>query len=496
MKTAELERRSEQDEMHWSLEQIARALGLEPPAGMPASERVAGVSIDSRTVRPGELYFAIRGPRHDGHDFVRAALVAGASAAVIERERLGRFAPDLQNRLLGVDDTLKALGGLAREMRRAWGATGNRRMAAVTGSSGKTTTKEILAALVEARMPVLRTEGNLNNLYGLPLTLCRLEETHGAAVVELGMSRRGELAELARIAEPEVGVVTNVAPAHLEFFASIEDIALAKRELIENLAGPEPLSVLNADDPRVARFAAVARGRVVTFGRGEGADFRASAIEDRGVEGTAFDFEWKGGRVRLSLPLVGTHNVLNALAALAAASAWGIGAEEARSVFPRLAPAGHRGRVLRFREGFTVLDDCYNSNPAALAAMIEWLAATGGCERRILVAGEMLELGPASASLHREAGRWASRRVDWILGVQGNAGEIVRGAIEAGHSADQARFFTDSAEAAEFLDGLVRSGDLVVLKGSRGVRMEQILDRLAESHQQAVAHAAGKRGRR
>jgi UDP-N-acetylmuramoyl-tripeptide--D-alanyl-D-alanine ligase len=442
------------------------------------------------------VYFAIRGQRHDGHDFVRAALAAGAAAAVIERDRVGRFAPDLQDRLLGVDDTLEALGRLSRQVRRAWGAAGNRRLAAVTGSSGKTTTKEILAALVEARMPVLRTEGNLNNLYGLPLTLCRLEESHGAAVVELGMSRRGELTELARIAEPEIGVVTNVAPAHLEFFASIEEIALAKRELIENLAGLEPLAVLNADDPRVARFAEVARGRVVTFGRGEGADFRASSIEDRGIEGSAFVFEWKGGRARLTLPLVGTHNVMNAVAALAAASAWGIGADEARIVFPRLAPAGHRGRVVRFRKGFTVLDDCYNSNPAALAAMIEWLAGVGGCERRILAAGEMLELGPASAALHREAGRWAARRVDWIVGVQGNAEEIVRGAIDAGHPAERAVFFGGAAEAAEFLDGLVRAGDMVVLKGSRGVRMEQILDRLAQHYEQAQAQAAGKRERR
>ncbi|MDE3135784.1 MAG: UDP-N-acetylmuramoyl-tripeptide--D-alanyl-D-alanine ligase [Acidobacteriota bacterium] len=482
--------------MRWSLERVAQALALEPPAEMPVRQIITGVSIDSRTIRPNELYFAIRGQRHDGHDFVRAALVAGAAAAVVDRARLANFAPDLQNRLLGVDDTVKALGGFSRDVRRAWGAADHRLLAAVTGSSGKTTTKEILAALIESRMPVLRSEGNLNNVYGLPLTLCRLEETHQAAVVELGMSRRGELTELARIAEPEIGVVTNVAPAHLEFFASVEEIALAKRELIENLAGSDPLAVLNADDPRVARFAGVARGRVVTFGRGEGADFRASSIEDRGVEGSVFNFEWKGGRARLALPLVGTHNVMNALAALAAGSAWGIGAEDARTVFPRLAATGHRGRVLRFREGFTVLDDCYNSNPAALAAMIEWLAGAGGFERRILAAGEMLELGPASASLHREAGRWAAGRVDWIVGVQGNAEEIVRGAIEAGHPGERTRFFADAAEAAVFINELLRPGDLVVLKGSRGVRMERILELLTARYQQAEADAAGKRERR
>jgi UDP-N-acetylmuramoyl-tripeptide--D-alanyl-D-alanine ligase len=482
--------------MNWTLEQIARALAADMPEGMAAGARVPGVSIDSRTIKPGELFFAIRGPLNDGHDFVRAAFEQGAAAALIERERVDRFGADLQSRLLGVGDTLEALGSLAHAVRRAWGAGGKRRMAAVTGSSGKTTTKEILAALLGARMPVLRSQGNLNNVYGLPLTLCRLDQRHGAAVVELGMSRRGELAELARIAEPEVGVVTNVAPAHLEFFSSVEEIALAKRELIENLAGEEQVAVLNADDPRVARFAEVCRGRVVSFGCGEDAEFCAESIEDRGLEGTAFDFVWRGGHARLVLPLVGAHNVMNALAALAAASVWGVGAAEARKVFPRLAPEGHRGRVLAFREGFTVLDDCYNSNPAALAAMIEWLAGTGGCERRILAAGEMLELGPSSASMHREAGRWAAGRVDWILGVQGDAEEIIRGAVEAGHPEDRARFFADTEAAAAFVKELVRPGDLVVLKGSRGVHMERILETFDEHFERGEAEPAGRRKRR
>lgn len=481
--------------MNWTLEQIAQALAVKMPEGMSAGARARGVSIDSRTVAQGDLFIAIRGPRHDGHEFVRAALAEGATAAVVEQERLRRYSADLRCRLLGVDDTLDALGRLAQAVRRAWGAEGTRRMAAVTGSSGKTTTKEILAALLGARMPVLRSKGNLNNAYGLPLTLCRLEERHGAAVVELGMSHRGELAELARIAEPEVGVVTNVAPAHLEFFASVDEIALAKRELVENLAGTEPVAVLNADDPRVSRFRQACRGRAVTFGMSEDADFRAEAIENRGLEGTAFEFVWNGGHARLALPLVGTHNVMNALAALAAASLWGVGAGEARRVFPQLAPEGHRGRVLAFREGFTLIDDCYNSNPAALAAMIDWLAGAGDCERRILAAGEMLELGPASASMHHEAGRWAAGRVDWILGVQGDAEEIVRGAIEAGHPAERARFFGDTGEATAFLESLVAPGDLVVLKGSRGVHMERILEALAAGHEPAEAEPAGRRKR-
>ena len=294
-----------------------------------------------------------------------------------------------------------ALQDLARAVRRAWG----RRIAAVTGSVGKTTTKEILAALLGAKFRVLKSEGNLNNEYGLPLALLRLEPEDEAAVVELGMSHRGELRRLAEIAEPEVGMVTRVAPVHLEFFASVDEIALAKRELIEGLAGPEPVAVLNADDPRVVRFRDVARGRVLTFGLGAEAQFRADEIEDRGAEGSTFDLESPVGSGRLALPLPGRHNVENALAALAAASVWGIGAAEAAEVFPRLAAGEMRGRLLRFAEGFAVINDSYNSNPVALRAMIELLARTPGYRRRILAAGEMLELGPESPRLHREAGR-------------------------------------------------------------------------------------------
>jgi UDP-N-acetylmuramoyl-tripeptide--D-alanyl-D-alanine ligase len=483
--------------MRWTLERVARALALTPPANPAAAVLVNGVSIDSRTIASGELFFAVRGARLDGHDFVQAALAAGATAAVVERSRFEQFPLTLRDRLLPVPDTLRALGLLGREVRRAWATegrtAGSRRLAAITGSTGKTTTKEILAALVGSRMPVLHSEGNLNNAFGLPLTLCRLEDHHRAAVVEVGMSRPGELADLAKIAEPDLGVVTNVAPVHLEFFSSVEEISLAKRELIHGLVGPEPIAVLNADDSRVSRFADGFRGRVLTFGRGAGAQFRAESIEDWGLEGTAFDFVARGVHVRLALPLLGVHNVMNALAALAAASVWDIGAEEEREVFRKLSPTGHRGRVLRFGEGFVVVDDSYNSNPAALASVIDWLAGFGSHRRRILAAGEMRELGSASASLHREAGRWAAGRIDWILGVQGDAEQLVRGAIEAGHPASQAKFFADCEEVARFLAEFVRPGDLVVLKGSRTVRMERIVAVLAARHGPAEPEPAGTR---
>ena len=480
--------------MRWTVEKVAGALGVAPPKGLDTLARVAGVSIDSRAVQPGELFFAIRGPRHDGHSFVADALAAGALAGVVARDRAAEYPKPVQARLFAVEDTLLALQQLARSVSRAWReARPGRRLAAVTGSAGKTTTKEILAALLAARFRVLKSEGNLNNDYGLPLTLMRLEE-EDAIVVELGMSRRGELARLATIAEPEIGIVTNVAPVHLEFFSSLDEIALAKRELIQGLAGPQPVAVLNADDPRVSRFAEGFRGRVLTYGTSPGAAFRAERIEDRGAEGSAFEFVAPAGRARLELPLVGRHNVHNALAALAAASEWGIGAEVARGAFAALKPASMRGEVLRFEDGFSVINDSYNSNPVALASMVELLAATPGYRRRVLATGEMLELGPASRELHREAGRAAARlkNIGWIFGVGGDAAELVHGAIEAGHPEDQAQFFPSSQEAAAFLAGFIASGDLLLVKGSRGVRMERIVEALRAKYALKDERAAGE----
>jgi len=474
--------------MRWTVEEVASALGVTPPGGVDPLARLAGVSINSRTVAGGELFVAIHGPRHDGHNFVVAALEAGALAGVVAADRLSGYAEPYRSKLLAVPDTLAALQGLAQAVRTRWG----RRLAAVTGSAGKTTTKEILAALLAARFRVLKSEGNLNNEYGLPLQLLRLDEADEAAVVELGMSHAGELKRLAEIARPDVGVVTRVAPVHLEFFASVQEIALAKRELIEGLAGRESVAVLNADDALVARFAQVAPGRVVTFGVAEGADFRAENIQDRGLNGSEFDFLCAEGRARLSLPLAGRHNISNALAALAAASVWGVGAAEAKEIFPKLEATGMRGRVLQFDAGFTVINDCYNSNPVALAAMVELLTSTPAAGRHILAAGEMLELGPASAELHREAGRAAAAtgKLDWIIGVQGDAENFVRGAVEAGHPAARTKFCATSAEAGAFLENLIERGDVLLVKGSRGVKMERIVEALDSRFARANAEPA------
>jgi len=474
--------------MQWKVEQVARALGLAAPSGLSSVARLAGVSIDSRAVRPGELFIAIRGPRFDGHAFVAQALAAGALAAVVQRAPYTDFSDELRSRLLPVDDTLAALHELARAVLREWhAASSSRRVVAITGSAGKTTVKEILATLLGSRMRVLKTEGNLNNEYGLPLTLLRLEDSDDAIVVELGMSRRGELARLAALAEPEVGVVTCVAPVHLEFFSSVDEIALAKRELIDGLAGPAPVAVLNADDSRVARFADGFRGRTLTYGISASADFRAENLEVRGMEGSSWDCVSPAGRLRLSSALPGRHNIYNALAAVAAASQWGFSPAEAAPVLRAIRPSSMRGELIYFAPGFSVVNDVYNSNPAALSLAAETLAATPGYRRRLIAAGVMRELGSSSVQLHRQCGQEIARtgNVDWIFAVGGDSAEILAGAIAAGFPAQQTRFYASSAEAAEFLTGFLESGDLLLVKGSRSVRMETIVEALLAAYPQS-----------
>jgi UDP-N-acetylmuramoyl-tripeptide--D-alanyl-D-alanine ligase len=466
--------------MRWTIAQVAGAVGARTGAGLDPVARLAGVSIDSRTLHAGELFIAIHGPRHDGHDHVAGAMEGGALAAMVAEEQAGRYTDAVRARCLVVADTFVGLKQFARAVRQVWGG----KIAGVTGSVGKTTTKEILAALLGARFRILKSEGNFNNEYGLPLTLFQLDETHQAAVLEMGMSRRGELLRLAEIARPDVGVVTRVAPAHLEFFASVEEIALAKRELIEGLNGRESVAVLNADDPLVTTFALHAPGRILTYGIANAADFRAEEIENRGALGSTFVVVQGGRRVRLELALAGRHVISNALAALAAASVWGIGAAEAQEVLRNLHAPAMRGELLRFSNGAALINDSYNSSPAALQAMISVLAATPDYRRRILASGEMRELGQTSPQLHREAGAFAAKtgQIDWVIGVAGDAAQIVEGAIAAGLPKSQTKFFLSSDEAAKFLTEFVVPGDLLLVKGSRGVRMERVVEELVARH--------------
>src|SRR6204780_1025094 len=359
-----------------------------------------GYSIDSRTVQPDELFFAVRGERLDGHDFVEQALRRGAIAAVVRKDQVARYtnlAPGPAG-LLAVGDTLIALQTLATAVRKMWGKTS----IGVTGSMGKTTAKEAMAHLLAIKYRVHRTKGNFNNHFGLPLGLLTLEPEYDVAVVEMGMSHAGEIAALARIALPNQAVITNVAPVHLESFDSIAGIARAKYELVEALPS-NGTAVLNSDDEYVSQFGRNLKGKVVMFGLKPTADVRAENVEVLGREGTRFDLIGHEVRQPVESPLLGKHNVYNVLAAAAVALEHGMTPSEIAAALPSLQPADKRGQVVQLGN-VMVLYDCYNSSPKALMAAVDTLAAMPA-RRRIVVAGEMLELGPTAEQLHRECGR-------------------------------------------------------------------------------------------
>lgn len=424
-----------------------------------------GYSIDSRTIQHGDLFFAVKGERIDGHDFVESALTAGAAAAVVSKEQYPKFA--VKSRLLAVDDTLVALQSLGAAVRRLWGKA----VFGITGSMGKTTTKECIAHVLSSRFRVLKSVGNLNNHFGLPLQLLRLEPEHEIAVIEMGMSHAGEITALAKLAQPNIGVITNVAPVHLEFFDSIAEIARAKYELIATLPSGGT-AVLNADDEYVSQFGRDFHGKVVTFGVHKPADVCARNVATHGQQGSEFDIIINGLREHAVLPLVGEHNIVNALAAVAVAIECGIQPSSAVASLASMSPADRRGQVEKLG-GSTIVNDCYNSNPKALRAMVDALVSLPA-KRRIVVAGEMLELGPTGGALHRECGEYiASRNIDVLIGVRGLAASMVEAARVKGMKAS---FMATPEDAGEWLANEVREGDAVLLKASRGVRLEKALE--------------------
>lgn len=441
-------------------------------------DRVArGYSIDSRTLAEGDLFFAVRGPRFDGHQFVAQAFDRGASGAVVS-EGFPESGPEPWRRsLLPVTDTIGALQRLGQKVRHQWGKP----LVAVTGSAGKSTTKEMTAAILERRLNVLKSQGNLNNHLGLPLTLLSLQPEHEVAVAELAMSGAGEIALLTRLAVPNVGVVTNVAPVHLAFFDSVDSIARAKRELIENLP-PGATAVLNFDDARVRAFAEGFAGKVVTFGFGEGADVRAVEVRADSQRGCRFRVQASAMEGEVHLPLSGRHNVQNALAAVAASSLLGASEEDIRGAMENFQPLAQRSEILTLASGVVLINDCYNSNPLAMEKMLETLSNWPGAKRRVVVAGEMLELGPSSPRLHRSVGSLCPRcGVDWVVTVQGDARFLAEGAEEAGLKAGRARFFDTPEEAAAFCGSILQSGDVVLVKGSRAVHLEIVVEFLGLS---------------
>ena len=463
--------------MKLTLGQVADWIHAE--GDFPTDAVATGYSIDSRTIAAGELFFAVRGERFDGHDFVEAALANGAVAAVVSMRWLEPAGMDL-SRLLRVPDydaegVLMALQKLALAVRRSWG----KRVVAITGSAGKTTTKDAVAQVLSARFHVLKSQGNLNNGFGLPLQLLRLEAEHEVAVIEMGMNHAGEIAALARIAEPDWAVVSNVAPVHLEYFADgIAGIARAKYELIEALP-PDGIAVLNCDDERVARFGVGMGDRAVFYGTGERADVCAVGIAEIGAEGVVFTVTAHGERASVQLHMLGRHNVHNALAAIAVGLRSGMSLAECAAALGELRAGDKRGEVSEWR-GATVINDSYNSNPRALDAMVDALLAMPVANegRHIVVAGEMLELGTEGEALHRACGqRMAARGVDVVVGVRGLAKGLVEGAAQGGANA---LFVATPEDAGVWLKANLRPGDAVLLKASRGVRLERALASLTD----------------
>lgn len=419
--------------------------------------RFAGYSIDTRTLQPGDLYIAIRGERFDGHDFVSEAFAKGAAAAVVDHET------GIENTIV-VPDTIEAL----QELAIAWRSQLHMRLVAVTGSAGKTTTKDIIAALLRSKLKVEKTEGNLNNHIGLPLSLLRMKPAD-AAVIEIGMNHAGEIRALAAIARPDIAVVTNVGFAHIENFDSIEGIALAKRELVESL-DQSGIAVLNADDPRVLAFGQSHAGKTVTFGLSPVADVRATDVQ---LHESGSRFRVAG--VSFETNLFGLHGVRNILAGIAVGQLFGIPPADLTGAVRTLSPGKMRGERITLN-GITIFNDCYNSNPDAAKMMLDVLRDTPA-QRRIAVLGEMLELGRWAEPLHRDVGNYAVEcGITVLVGIRGAASHMVDAAMKAGLAENAAYFFSDPSDAGRKVREIAQPGDAILFKGSRGTRVEKALE--------------------
>ena len=434
---------------------------------------------DSRQIRPGELFVPLQGPNFDGHKFIHAALGKGAAGSVARRgweQGAGDF--DFSGKfLILVEDVLEALGELAHFWRQQQRALN---VVAITGSNGKTTTKEMAAQILAGSFRILKTEGNLNNLIGLPLMLLRLSPTHEVAVLEMGMNVPGEIRKLKEIAEPQISLITNIGRAHLEFLGSLEGVARAKGELWEGLKAEDWIAV-NIDDPRVVRLAASARCRKKTFGMMPEAEVRGAEVEVEEGRGVRFSLIMEGKRLPVRLAAFGQHNVYNALGAASLAAILGMRMDEIAAGLERFQPYSGRGRIFHLGKNVHLLDEAYNSNPDSLMATLSAFSAMKGKSRGLLVMGDMLEIGPDTAEAHERAGRQMGRMGFahlFCLGEMG--GHLAKGAKEAGIEPGGVHLAKDYGEILEGLEDLLHEGDWILVKGSRRMRMERVVAGLIE----------------
>ena len=466
---------------------VAEAVGGHIRSGDRGGE-IGNVVIDTRTLQAGDFFVALRGLRFDAHDFVAEAFQKGAIGAIVERGCAGSTGQDpayvretgaaqrTRRDVVEVDDTTRALQDLARAVRKASGT----RVIAITGSAGKTTTKEAIAEFLSGRFRVVRNKGNLNNHIGLPLSLLQLRERPDVAVMELGMNHAGEISTLVAIARPETRVWTNVGDAHIGFFASPDAIADAKAEILERAAQDDVL-VCNADDPRVMARVGAFAGRTLTFGTSDRATVRARDIENLGIDGMRARVVTPAGERQIRTPLLGRGNLANVLAATASALDFGVPFDDIVAAAAGLKAADRRGAVRRLRGGIVLIDDSYNSSPAALAVALDVVGSETRVSRKVAVLGEMLELGEHSLALHRESGRVAAAAGLRLLFAIGGkpARALADAAIEAGMAASAVRYAEKSELAAREVAASIHAGDLVLVKGSRGSRTDIVADAIA-----------------
>jgi UDP-N-acetylmuramoyl-tripeptide--D-alanyl-D-alanine ligase len=455
---------------------VAAAVRGTVQSGDPGVE-IGSVVIDSRVVNPGDCFIALRGARLDAHQFLSDAFERGAAAAIVETGfTANRTSVPAGRVLIAVEDTTLALQNLARAVRQASGTS----VVAITGSAGKTTTKEAVAEFLSVRFRVAKNKGNLNNHIGLPLSLLQLRDRPDVAVMELGMNHAGEISTLVGIAEPETRVWINVGDAHIGFFASADAIADAKAEILER-AEPNHVLVCNADDARITARVGRFLGRTVTFGVSDRATVRARDVESLGIDGMQARVITPAGERRLRTPLIGHGNLSNVLAATAVALEFGTSLDDIVAVAGRLVPAERRGAIRRLQNRVVLIDDSYNASPAALARALEVVAGDTRAARKVAVIGEMLELGDHAVALHRAAGRIAAASgLQLLISVGGApALALAEAAREAGMSAATVRYAETSEDAAATVGDVIQAGDLVLVKGSRGTRTDIVADRIA-----------------
>ncbi len=463
--------------MSITIEEVLRATGGRLLQG---EERAffQGISTDSRMVGEGELFIALKGPRFDGHHFALKALEKKAGGVVIEEDKTGdiRWNGYRPKTVIVVKDTLRALGDLARERRRRYRIP----VVALTGSNGKTTTKEMISACLETTFPILKTRENLNNLIGLPLTLLNLTEKERVVILEMGMNVPGEIRRLTEIAEPDVGLITNIQIVHLEGVGSLERVREEKGELFRRMRRDGTILV-NQNDPHVIDLASEFSGQKITFGVEKSADVMAKEIRLRGAEGTSFKLILEGEEIEVNLPLLGRHFVPNALSAIAVASLFGIEVKKAKEALERFRPFPMRMEIIHLEGGKTLINDAYNANPRSMELALETLAEIKGKGRAIAVLGDMLELGDFTEEAHRQIGEKVEElSIDLLLTMGEKAPLVVESAVRHGFEPKRTRVMESHSEAISILKEVVQEGDWILIKGSRRMAMEKIVEGLTE----------------